>query len=140
MKKIIVLCTGNRCRSQMAHGYLKTMLENKAEVFSAGSEPNPKGVHPLAIELMREEGIDISDHSPKSTNDYKDVWFDLIITVCDNAKESCVLFTNGDKKIHRSIEDPDKVFDDSEEERAYFQKIRNEVKTMCEALVVEFEW
>lgn len=138
MKKLIVLCTGNRCRSQMAHGYLKEMLKGKVEVFSAGSKPNPKGIHKLSIVIMKEEGIDISSHEPTSIDEYKDVLFDLVLTVCDDAKESCVHFTSGKKHIHKSIPDPDIFFTDKEKELEYFRDIRNQVKVVCEEIAKEF--
>ncbi len=93
MKKILVLCTGNSCRSQIAEGYLRHFAGNKAEVFSAGVETH--GVNPKAVATMAEDGIDISLHTSNNVNEYKDIDFDYVITVCDNAKERCPYFLQG---------------------------------------------
>ena len=90
MKKILVLCTGNSCRSQMAEGYLKYFSQNKAEVYSAGVETH--GVNPGAIQIMKEDGIDISKHTSNNVNEYRNIDFDYVITVCDNAREKCPVF------------------------------------------------
>ncbi len=90
MKKILVLCTGNSCRSQMAEGYLRHFSGNKAEVYSAGIETH--GVNPKAIEVMKEDGVDISKHTSNNIDEYRNVNFDFVITVCDNAREKCPYF------------------------------------------------
>ena len=90
MKKVLVLCTGNSCRSQIAHGYLNKLLNGKAEVYSAGVETH--GVNPLAIKTMQEDGIDISKHTSNNISEYSTVQFDYIITVCDHANEQCPVF------------------------------------------------
>ena len=89
--KTLILCTGNSCRSQMAEGYLKS-FDNRLEVFSAGTEPG-SSVHPRAIQVMQEEGIDLSQNKPKAVSEYLHEEFDYVITVCDDAKESCPVFT-----------------------------------------------
>lgn len=89
-KKIVVLCTGNSCRSQIAHGFLKDFAGEKAEIYSAGIETH--GVNPKAIETMMEDGIDISNHTSNHIDEYKNIDFDFVITVCDNAKENCPYF------------------------------------------------
>ena len=107
MKKILVLCTGNSCRSQMAEGYLKHFAGNKAEVYSAGVERH--GVNPRAIEIMKEDNIDISKHTSNNVNEYRDINFDYVITVCDNAKERCPYFPSRAKKFHHDFPDPAKA-------------------------------
>ena len=89
-KKVLVLCTGNSCRSQIAEGYLRYFAEQKAEIFSAGVETH--GVNPKAIETMKEDGIDISHHTSNNIDEYRNIDFDFVITVCDNAKERCPFF------------------------------------------------
>src|SRR3569832_2125571 len=100
MKKILVLCTGNSCRSQMAEGYLRHFANGRAEIFSAGVETH--GVNPRAITSMKEDGIDISSHTSNNVNDYSDIPFDLVLTVCDNAKERCPYFPSKAKQIHHN--------------------------------------
>ena len=90
MKRILVLCTGNSCRSQIAEGYLRHFANNKAEIYSAGIETH--GVNPKAIEIMEEDNIDISKHTSNNIDEYADINFDYIITVCDSAKENCPFF------------------------------------------------
>ena len=103
--KILVLCTGNSCRSQMAEGYLKSFNPDW-EVVSAGTEPSGT-VHPKAIQVMKEEGIDLSESRPKSVNEFLDDEFDYVITVCGGAKESCPTFTGKVKnRIHIGFDDP----------------------------------
>jgi len=102
--KILILCTGNSCRSQMAHGYLAHYLGDSAEVYSAGTHPS--GVNPNTILVMNEDGIDISKHTSNNMNEYVDISFDYVITVCDNAKESCPVYPGGGKTVHFSFPDP----------------------------------
>lgn len=104
MKRILVLCTGNSARSQMAEGYLQTFAGDRAEVFSAGVAPH--GVNPLAIQVMAEDGIDISHHTSNHVDEYTDQPFDYVITVCDNAREQCPYFPSSAEKIHHSFPDP----------------------------------
>ncbi|MCK5846481.1 MAG: arsenate reductase ArsC [Bacteroidales bacterium] len=124
---ILILCTGNSCRSQMAEAFLNNMEGITA--FSAGTNPS-KQVHPLAIKVMLEEGIDISKNKPKNSNVFVNDSFDYVITVCDNAKESCPIFTGDVKKqIHMGFEDPDEVKGSSEFILSEFRRIRGEIKT-----------
>ncbi len=104
-KRILVLCTGNSCRSQMAEGFLNQYHD--IEAFSAGTNPGPR-VHPLAVQVMEEAGIDLSDNKPKHVKQFLDQSFDVVLTVCDAAKETCPVFIgNVGKRLHESFEDPD---------------------------------
>ena len=125
--KVLILCTGNSCRSQMAEGFLKS-FDNKLEVFSAGTNPSGK-VHPKAIQVMSELGIDLSKNSPKSINEFLDKEFDYVITVCDGAKESCPVFTGKVKhRQHLGFEDPAEVTGTEEFILSEFSRIRDEIK------------
>lgn len=129
MKNILVLCTGNSCRSQIAHGYLKAFLEDKATVFSAGVETH--GLNPNAVKFMTEDGIDISDHTSNHIDEYLDITFDLILTVCDHANETCPYFPSTAKKLHQNFEDPSKIEGTAEEISAKFRTVRNQIKNYC---------
>ncbi|HKC68071.1 MAG TPA: arsenate reductase ArsC [Bacteroidia bacterium] len=133
MKNILVLCTGNSCRSQMAEGYLRYFAKNKAQVYSAGIETH--GVNPKAIAIMQEDGIDISQHTSNNVDEYKNIHFDFIITVCDNANENCPYFPSTAKKIHRNFSDPSKLQGTDEEIKTAFRKTRDEIKTYCQTFV-----
>ena len=135
MKKVLVLCTGNSCRSQMAEGYLRYYAEGKAEIYSAGIETH--GVNPKAITMMKEDGIDISQHTSNHVDAYKNIHFDFVITVCDNAKENCPYFPSTAKKFHRDFPDPSKLNGTEEEIRMAFRKTRNMIKEYCERFVKE---
>ena len=125
--KILVLCTGNSCRSQMAEGFLKH-FDSDLFVVSAGTEPSDE-VHPLAIKVMGEEGIDISDKKPKSVNQFLDEHFDYVITVCGGAKESCPAFTGDVKhRLHIGFDDPAEVVGNKEFVLSEFRRIRDEIK------------
>lgn len=104
MKRILVLCTGNSARSQIAEGYLQHFAGDRAEVFSAGVDP--KGVNPLAVQVMAEDGIDISHHTSDHVDQYVGQLFDYVITVCDNAREQCPIFPSQARRIHKSFTDP----------------------------------
>ena len=104
MKKILFVCTGNSCRSQIAEGLLRDLAGDNFEVFSAGSHPSR--VHPASIAVMAEWGIDISNHTSDWTNEYLDKSIDIVITVCDNANQACPTFPGDVKRIHWSIDDP----------------------------------
>jgi arsenate reductase (thioredoxin) len=103
-KRILILCTGNSARSQMAEGLFRAKAADSMDVSSAGTKP--KGLNPLAVEVMKEMGIDISNHTSKDVSQFEGQKFDLVLTVCDNAKESCPVFP-GAKTIHWSIQDPE---------------------------------
>lgn len=135
MKKILVLCTGNSCRSQLADGYLKYFAKDKAEVYSAGVETH--GVNPRAIETMKEDGIDISTNTSNNVNEYRDIDFDFVITVCDNAKERCPYFPSNAKKFHHNFPDPAKATGTEEEIKQQFRQVREMIKTYCKQFVEE---
>jgi arsenate reductase (thioredoxin) len=126
MKKILVLCTGNSCRSQMAEGYLKHFAGDKAEVWSAGVETH--GVNPRAVAIMKEDGIDISRQTSNNINEYRDIDFDYVITVCDNAKERCPWFPSKAEKFHYNFPDPAKATGSEEEIMGKFREVREMIK------------
>ena len=115
-KRILILCTGNSARSQIAEGLFRSKAAGSIDVFSAGTKP--KGLNPRAVEVMKEIGLDISGHQSKDVSQFSQQQFDVVITVCDNAKESCPVFP-GAKTIHWSIKDP--------EDLVSFREIRNEL-------------
>jgi len=132
MKNILVLCTGNSCRSQMAHGYLKQFTEGKATVYSAGIETH--GLNPRAVWAMNEDGIDISTHTSNHIDEYKAIDFELVLTVCDHAREACPWFPSGAQLIHHSFSDPSKLKGTEDEIKAAFRKTRSEIKAYCKNL------
>jgi len=136
MKNILVLCTGNSCRSQIAHGFLAAMTAGKAHVYSAGVETH--GVNPKAIATMKEIGIDISHHSSNNITEYLDVNFDYVITVCDNAKERCPYFPTKAVKLHYNFPDPAKATGTEDEINEQFRSVRAMIKTYCEKFVEEY--
>ena len=134
MKKILVLCTANSCRSQIAEGYFRLFAGDRAEVYSAGVETH--GVHPGAIQTMKEDGIDISTHTSNHMNEYRDIEFDVVITVCDNAKESCPYFPSNAKHFHYNFPDPAKATGTEEEIMQEFRNVRNMIRQYCEEFVL----
>ena len=132
--KILILCTGNSCRSHMAEGILRNSASDLFEIFSAGS--NPKGeVHPSAIEALKEINIDIAHHTSDHLDLYLNSGIDTVITVCDNAKESCPVFPNSPKSYHWSFEDPPHAMREGESEIDAFRRIRDQIKLVFEAYV-----
>lgn len=129
MKKVLVLCTGNSCRSQLAEGFLRHFAADKAEIYSAGIETH--GVNPKAIATMAEIGIDISGHTSNNVNEYTGIDFDYVITVCDNAKESCPYFPSQAKKFHYNFPDPAKATGTEEEIKAEFARVREMIRAYC---------
>ena len=125
-KKIIFICTGNACRSQIAHGLLENMAGDKFEVFSAGSHPSQ--VHPMSIKIMEEIGIDISYYTSDFIDDYLKTGIEIVITVCDNANETCPVFPGNVERFHWSIEDPFKGWDFDETQIQSFRDTREEIK------------
>lgn len=125
--KILILCTGNSCRSQMAHAFLQS-LNTKLEVRSAGTNPAPE-VHPLAVKVMGEAGLDISIHKPTRVDEYINETWDYVITVCGDANENCPVFIGDVKnRLHIGFEDPAKVTGTEEFVLSEFRRIRDEIK------------
>lgn len=130
---ILVLCTGNSCRSQLAEGYLRHFHGDVATVYSAGIETH--GVNPRAIAVMAEDGIDISMHTSNHVDEYLHIPFDLVLTVCDHASEQCPFFSGAVKRIHHNFTDPAKARGTEEEVMNAFRSVRDEIKTFCKELV-----
>ncbi|MBL0260631.1 MAG: arsenate reductase ArsC [Saprospiraceae bacterium] len=135
-EKVLVLCTGNSCRSQIAEAYLRHFAGDKAEIFSAGVETH--GVNPRAIAIMKEDGIDISKHRSKNIDEYFNIDFDFVITVCDNAKESCPFFpTKAKKMFHQNFPDPAKSTGTEEEILEHFRQVRQMIKSFSQQFVAD---
>tara|TARA_B100000029_G_scaffold189877_1_gene187739 strand:+ start:15862 stop:16284 length:423 start_codon:yes stop_codon:yes gene_type:complete len=130
MKKILVICTGNACRSQMAHGFLNDLAKNEYEIFSAGTHPTR--VHPAAIKVMNEINIDISTHTSDPIDDYIDKGIDIVITVCDSANKLCPTFPGNVERIHWSISDPYINWSDEEQFLPTYRNARNIIQEKIE--------
>lgn len=126
-KRVLILCTGNSARSQMAEGLLRHDAGNRFEVFSAGTKPSQ--VRPEAIAVMGELGIDISGHRSKSVEQFSGQPFDYVLTVCDNARETCPIFPGKVVTIHRNFEDPAEMQGSEEERLSLFRRVRDEMRT-----------
>lgn len=135
MKKVLVLCTGNSCRSQIAEGYLRHFADDKAEIYSAGVETH--GVNPRAIATMKEDGIDISKHTSNNLDEYFNIDFDFVITVCDNAKERCPFFPTKAKKFHQNFPDPAKSMGTEEDILDEFRQVRQMIKSYSQHFVAD---
>ena len=133
MKNILVLCTGNSCRSQIAEGYLRHFAGNRAVIYSAGVETH--GVNPKAVATMLEDGIDISNHTSNNISEYYSINFDFVITVCDNAKERCPFFPTQANKFHYNFPDPAKANGTEEEIKEQFSEVRKMIKEYCKKFV-----
>ena len=133
MKKVLVLCTGNSCRSQIAEAYLRHFAGEKAEIYSAGVETH--GVNPRAISTMKEDGIDISQHTSNNIDEYFNIDFDVVITVCDNAKERCPFFPTKAKKFHQNFPDPAKATGTDEAILEQFREVRQMIKSYSQEFV-----
>ncbi len=127
MKNILILCTGNSCRSQIAEGYFRFFAKGKANIYSAGIETH--GVNPSAIQVMAEDDIDISAHTSNHVDEYLDIPFDFVITVCDNAKEACPYFLGNVKRFHYNFPDPAKATGSEEDIMKEFRRVRDMIKT-----------
>ena len=134
-KNVLVLCTGNSCRSQIAEGYLRHFAGNRAVVYSAGIETH--GVNPKAIAVMAEDGIDISKHTSNNVDDYATINFDYVITVCDNANENCPFFPSTALKFHHNFPDPAKAAGTDDEIFDQFRLVREQIKTFCSNFVAQ---
>ena len=133
MNRILILCTGNSCRSQMAEGFLKS-FDSELEVYSAGTKPAER-VNPNSVKVMAEMGIDISSHFPQNVDEFINHSFDYVVTVCDNAKEVCPVFSGEVKSmIHMPFEDPADATGTEEEVLAVYRRVRDEIQSGFSAL------
>ena len=132
--RILVLCTGNSCRSQMGEGWVRHDLGDRIEVHSAGIRPS--FVHPLAIRAMGEAGVDISSHRSKSVEEMKGLVFDLVVTVCDSAREACPILPGARKTLHQAFEDP-ALAGDGEDAMPVFRRVRDEIRARLVPVVAE---
>ena len=133
--KILFLCTGNSCRSQMAEAFTRHLINDRIDAYSAGIAP--KAVDPRAIKVMSEIGIDISSQQSKSTNDMKDMEFDFVITLCDNAQKTCPTFPAKTSVFHMGFDDPPKLAANSQNEKEaleHYRRVRNEIKIFVKQL------
>ncbi len=142
MIKILFLCTGNSCRSQMAEGWARYLKSDRIEAYSAGTIPQV--LNPLAVKVMAEAGVDIAGHRSKNVIDLLHIQFDYVITVCDNARESCPLFPGKAKIVHRGFDDPPHLAKNAKSEDealVHYRRVRDEVRdyvlTLPEALLVK---
>lgn len=134
-KNILVLCTGNSCRSQMAEAYLRHFAGDRANVCSAGLETH--GVNPRAIAAMAEDGIDIAAHTSDNLDRYRGTAFDYVITVCDNANERCPFFPTSATRFHRNFPDPAKASGSDEAIMQVFREVRRLIRDYCDAFVTD---
>jgi arsenate reductase len=133
--KILFLCTGNSCRSQMAEGWARRLKGDVLEPYSAGLEVH--GLDPRAVQVMAEAGVDISGHRSKDVSELKDIAFDYVVTVCDNARESCPLFPGRAKIVHKSFDDPPRLAKSAATEGealAHYRRVRDEIRAFVETL------
>ncbi len=134
-QKILFLCTGNSCRSQMAEGWARYFHGDRLDVWSAGLETH--GLNPLAVQAMQEAGVDITAHYSKLLEDLQDVEFDLVITVCGHADEHCPLFSGGTSVVHHGFADPPRLaegYHTEEEKRAQYRKVCEEIRVFVRKL------
>jgi len=133
--KILFLCTGNSCRSQMAEGWARQLKSDVLEAYSAGIETH--GLNPRAVKVMAEAGVDISGHRSKRVDELRNVLFDYVVTVCDHAHESCPLFPGKTKVLHVGIDDPPrpaKTARSEEEALGHYRRVRDEIRAFVETL------
>jgi arsenate reductase len=135
MKNILVLCTGNSCRSQIAEGYLRHFADDKVNIYSAGIQTH--GVNPKAIQVMTEDGIDISAHTSNNASEYAGIPFDMIITVCDNANENCPFFPGRAQRFHENFPDPAKATGTLDEIMNEFRRVRDMIKIYSRDFVTQ---
>ena len=126
MQRVLILCTGNSARSQMAEGLLRRLAGDRFEVHSAGTRPG--GVRPEAVQVMREAGIDISGHRSKHVDEFAGRHFDYVLTVCDNAREACPVYPGQTTRLHRSFDDPAAVPGSEDERLAAFRRVRDQLR------------
>ena len=130
---ILILCTGNSCRSQIAEGYLRHFAGDRAQIYSAGVETH--GVNPRAVAVMAEDGIDLSGHTSNHVNEYVNIPFDHVITVCDHAQERCPIFPGQAQRWHHNFPDPAKATGSEEEIMDEFRRVRAMIKNYCRDFV-----
>lgn len=130
--KVLVLCTGNSCRSQMGEGWLRHDLGDRVEAYSAGTKPS--FVHPRAVDVMGEAGVDLSSHTSKSVEGLRGVAFDLVVTVCDSAREACPVFPGAKRTVHRAFDDPAHA-GTGDEALPVFRRVRDEIRAVLVPLV-----
>jgi arsenate reductase len=133
-RRVLILCTGNSCRSQMAEGFVNQRLGGSWEARSAGTRPAAR-VHPLAVKAMAEVGIDISAGRPELVDRYLDEPWDLVMTVCDSAKETCPAFPRPVERLHVSFDDPALAEGSDEEKMVVFRRVRDEIRERLVALI-----
>lgn len=132
--KVLYLCTGNSCRSQMAEGWTRHLRGDVIDSWSAGTVP--KSLDPRAVEVMREAGVDISEHRSKAVDELLDLELDYVVTVCDGARESCPVFPGRARIVHRGFEDPPKLAEQAaseEEALLYYRKVRDQIREFVES-------
>ena len=127
MQRVLILCTGNSARSQMAEGLLKHLAGDRFEVYSAGTKPG--FVRPEAIAVMKEVGIDISRNRSKHVDEFAGMAFDYVLTVCDNARDGCPIYPGHTNRLHQSFEDPARVLGSEEERLSAFRNVRDQIRT-----------
>ena len=137
-RRVLILCTGNSCRSQMAEAWWRKLGGGHWEVHSAGSRP-AGFVHPRAAAVMREAGMDLSGHHSKSVEAFRGQTFDVVVTVCDGARDACPSFPGGTVRLHWPFEDPAKATGDSAERDAVFRRVRDAIRERIEAFLAESE-
>lgn len=133
--KILFLCTGNACRSQMSEGWARQLKGDLIEAYSAGIAPH--GVDPRAVKVMAEAGVDISSHASKHLDDLKSVAFDYVVTVCDNAAESCPIFPGQVNKVHHGFQDPPRLAREAKSEAealVHYRRVRDAIRAFIESL------
>jgi arsenate reductase len=130
--KVLFLCTGNSCRSQIAEGWAKHLKDDIMDVYSAGIAP--RNLNQMAIKVMAEAGVDISAQKPKHVDELKDIDFDYVVTVCDNARENCPIFPCKTKLFHKTFEDPTFMTGNEQQIKAAFVKLRDQMKKFIEKM------
>ncbi len=133
--RVLFLCTGNSCRSQMAEGWARALLGDRVVAYSAGTRPH--GLNPLAVRVMREAGVDISHHESKSVDPLREIEFDYVVTVCDSAHESCPTFPARVRVIHQSFDDPPRLAQGArsdEESLPHYRRVRDEIRDFVQRL------
>jgi arsenate reductase len=136
MKNVLVLCTGNSCRSQIAEGYLNHFAAGSAKIYSAGIQAH--GLNRMAVKVMAEDHLDISGHTSNHVDEYANINFDYVITVCDNAREACPVFPASVQQIHQSFPDPAKATGTADEIYQEFINVRDQIKVFAADFVIKY--